>query len=163
MLLSNSIPIRSRIGTPSFISKKNVCIAVTSCGLSITCFNCESLARSDYRKGLAETPRLALNNRNRTFQDNGGACGRTAGVDEQDQMSDMCRRPFSAADPHHVSQARARDYRKSPVFQHISFRTWARSHSLSLNRARSDNAICRCWLRSGPGGNERAYRNILGL
>lgn len=69
-------------------------------------FSSEPPTRGSYRKGLAETPCLALNHRNRTFQDNGGACGRTAGVDEQDQMSDMRRRPLSAANPHHVSQAR---------------------------------------------------------
>jgi len=59
-LLSNSIPMRSRIGTPSFISKKNVCIAITSRGSVGRLLESESWKRGDYWKGLAEAPRLVF-------------------------------------------------------------------------------------------------------
>ena len=44
-----------------------------------------------------------------------------------------------------------------------SRRVYAPSHFLFLNKARSDTAICRCRLRSEPGGNKQAYRKVLRL
>jgi hypothetical protein len=56
-------------------------------------------------KWFAEAPRLVLNDRYRAFQRDSRRYGRTAGVDEHNQLADMGRCPLPAANAYHAAQS----------------------------------------------------------
>jgi hypothetical protein len=66
-----------------------------------------SSKRRDYRKRLAESPRLGANDRNRSLQCNGDACGGRPVIDQRNQARGLGRCPSSAANARHKAQSGA--------------------------------------------------------